>query len=90
MRDFGTVDGAGGGHGMLTHGAPVRAQPLPGLPRPGSLGYHGFGLHWLDLSGNRLQDAGAAAVVSALTHNNTVLALDLSANAIGKVRACRL
>ena len=49
--------------------------------------YHGFGLHWLDLSGNRLQDSGAAAVVRALVHNQTVLALDLSANAIGKVRA---
>ena len=47
--------------------------------------YHGFGLHWLDLSGNRLQDSGAAAVVRALVNNETVLALDLSANAIGRV-----
>lgn len=87
MSDFGhPVDGVGGSHALMQHGGPVHARPIPGLSRPGSLGYHGFGLHWLDLSGNRLQDAGAAAVVRALTHNNTVLALDLSANAIGKVR----
>ncbi len=41
------------------------------------------GLRWLDLSGNGLTDVDAAKVLLALRVNKTLLALDLSGNAIG-------
>ncbi|CAM9612898.1 unnamed protein product, partial [Phaeothamnion confervicola] len=42
------------------------------------------GIKWLDLSGNRLGDAGAAQVINAVARCPSIVHLDLSANAIGR------
>jgi hypothetical protein len=49
----------------------------------GSLGKRSCGLQYLGLAGNKIDDAGAAAVAASLLDNGTLTRLDLSRNHIG-------
>lgn len=62
--------------GPSLDGAPPHAPPASLLSS----------LAWLDLSGNRLGDSGAASVLRALADSKCVRALDLSGNAIHSMR----